>query len=578
MIIGSVYMNGTITLVIISCIILSIVGIILVFVLSNKKRHQKYDEELSTLEREKNLIISASILSELNKVESLINNDTLKMMWEDWKYRFKEIKDKEVPEISEEINDLEEYFITHNEKEIEKKIAEIELKIYYIKMRSQFLLREIREITLSEERNRETVTKLKTEYREIIQKYHNNPNDYKAISGPIELQFENIDKLFSAFELAMENNSYNEVGKIVKAMGDTIGNMRVIIEESPMILLLGTAIIPRKMSDLLKILSKMKKDGYVLDFLNLEYNVQESNKKIEDVLSRLNVLNVEDSILELKTISDYFDSIYNDFDKEKISKKLFEEYSRTLIVKISRLSKIAKNMYGKIEDIKYSYDLNENDVIIIDEINKELESILKDYDLIIESHRSKTFAYSKLTKEIEYINVRVSNVEQRLEIALRTLGSLKEDELRAHEQLDEIKEILKDSKNKMKAFKLPVVPKIYFVQLSEAYEAIKEIIKELDKKPISIKTLNIRVDTARDLVLKLYNTTNETIKTAKMAEVAIVYGNRYRPTNKDISLGLARAENAFLKGNFKSSLESAINAINIVEQGIYQKLLNTFQK
>lgn len=571
-------MNGTITLVIISCIILSIVGIILVFVLSNKKRHQKYDEELSTLEREKNLIISASILSELNKVESLINNDTLKMMWEDWKYRFKEIKDKEVPEISEEINDLEEYFITHNEKEIEKKIAEIELKIYYIKMRSQFLLREIREITLSEERNRETVTKLKTEYREIIQKYHNNPNDYKAISGPIELQFENIDKLFSAFELAMENNSYNEVGKIVKAMGDTIGNMRVIIEESPMILLLGTAIIPRKMSDLLKILSKMKKDGYVLDFLNLEYNVQESNKKIEDVLSRLNVLNVEDSILELKTISDYFDSIYNDFDKEKISKKLFEEYSRTLIVKISRLSKIAKNMYGKIEDIKYSYDLNENDVIIIDEINKELESILKDYDLIIESHRSKTFAYSKLTKEMEYINVRVSNVEQRLEIALRTLGSLKEDELRAHEQLDEIKEILKDSKNKMKAFKLPVVPKIYFVQLSEAYEAIKEIIKELDKKPISIKTLNIRVDTARDLVLKLYNTTNETIKTAKMAEVAIVYGNRYRPTNKDISLGLARAENAFLKGNFKSSLESAINAINIVEQGIYQKLLNTFQK
>ena len=32
----------------------------------------------------------------------------------------------------------------------------------------------------------------------------------------------------------------------------------------------------------------------------------------------------------------------------------------------------------------------------------------------------------------------------------------------------------------------------------------REIVKELDRVPITIKTLNIRVDTARDLTLKLY--------------------------------------------------------------------------
>ena len=32
--------------------------------------------------------------------------------------------------------------------------------------------------------------------------------------------------------------------------------------------------------------------------------------------------------------------------------------------------------------------------------------------------------------------------------------------------------------------------------------------------------------------------------------------------------GLTKAENMFMKGNFKNSLENAINAINIVEPGI----------
>ena len=87
----------------------------------------------------------------------------------------------------------------------------------------------------------------------------------------------------------------------------------------------------------------------------------------------------------------------------------------------------------------------------------------------------------------------------------------------------------------------------------------------------------MRVDTARDLVLKVYNTINETIKTAKMAETAIVYGNRYRVVNKEVDFGLSKAESAFYKGNFKNSLENAINAINVIEPGIHKRLLDEYK-
>ena len=191
--------------------------------------------------------------------------------------------------------------------------------------------------------------------------------------------------------------------------------------------------------------------------------------------------------------------------------------------------------------------------------------------------RKGSFAYSRLSKEMELLNAKLAKTEEKLDQTLRSFSSLKEDEKRAREQLDEIKKILNQAKNNLKSYKLPVTPKNFYVELSEAASAINDMIKELDKRPISIKTLNTRVDTARDLTFKVFNTTKEAIKTAKMAEMAIIYGNRYRAVYKDVEIGLIKAENAFYKGNFKTSLENAINAINIVEPGIHKRLIEEYK-
>ena len=130
----------------------------------------------------------------------------------------------------------------------------------------------------------------------------------------------------------------------------------------------------------------------------------------------------------------------------------------------------------------------------------------------------------------------------------------------------------------MKSYNLPIVPKNYYVELKEAEYAMKIIMEELNKKPINIKVLNTRVDTGRDLALKLYNTSNELIKTAQMAELAIVYGNRYRSIQKEVEIGLISSEKEFFKGNYRNSLEIVLNALNIVEPGIHKKLIEAYEK
>lgn len=557
--------------------VFALIIIIIVLNIINSKEAKKYQDKISLLERDKNLIISAGILTELNKVEGLVNNDSMRLMFDDWKSRFNKIKDEDIPKISDDLIIIEDLYSHKKYHELKELVAKTEYEIYFVKTKSNYLLNEIKEITLSEDKNRDSITKLKAKYRELITKYNNNKNDYMSIMAPIELQIENIDKLFSAFEVAMENNNYQEVGKIVKALDDMIGNLNLVIAESPAILLMGQKLIPAKMKDVLNQADKLQKEGYNLEYLNIEYNTTESMKKVSDVLERLNVLNIEDSTFLLKTILEYFENLYNEFDKERTSKKIFEEYIRTILVKANKYDHINNDLNKKIDEFKYSYDLTDEDVAVIPVIKSELKGIKEDYDRIVSAYRTKSFAYSRLSKEMDILNGRLIATAEKLENALKTIGSLKDDEIRAREQLLEIKEILRKAKNKINSYKLPVIPKDYYVEQAEATEAIKEMVKELNKQPISIKTLNVRVDTARDLVLKLYNTASVLVKTAYMAEMSVVYGNRFRATNNDIDLSLTKSENLFYKGNFKSSLECAINAINEIEPDFYSTLKSTME-
>ncbi len=566
------------TLLAITYVIVGIGAIVLALYLINRHQKKKYHEILTNLERDKNLIVSAAILTELNKVENLINSEELREIHNDFQKRFLEIKDVDIPKITDELIELDDLYEEKKYKDLERKLAKIELEIVYIKKRSNFLLREIKEISLSEEKNRETVTKLKAIYREVFSNFNKNKDLYELVAKPIELQFETIDKLFSAFEIAMENNSINELGKIVKALDDTIGNLKLVVEEAPSIIVMGKNLIPKKIEEIKSIYNRLSKTSFNLDYLNFEHNVKEAEKKIADIFDRLKVLNLEDSTFDLKTMIEYFDSLYNDFENEKLAKKNYDDLARTIGVRTSKTDKVLNNLNKSINDLQYSYDLTDEEVNVVNVLIDDLNGIIKDYDLIIESGRSKAFPYSRLAKELELVNVRLVKIEDNLDYLLRTIGSLKDDEVRAREQLEEIKGIYKQAKRKINSYKLPLIPKNYYIELIETEEAIAEVVKELELKPISMKTLNTRVDTARDLVLKLYITTKETTRTAYMAEAAIVYGNRYRVTNKEVESGLEKSENFFFRGNYRAALEHAISAINIIEPGIHRKLLERYEK
>lgn len=566
--------------IILGAIILYIIGVVLICVTLftiQKKNRNKLEKELTKLETLKNLIISSGILTEMEKVKALINNDKLMETYKKWEKRYHKIEKEDIPRLTDKLLVCSELIENNKFKEASYELAKTEIDIYYVKTDMELLLEDVKEITNSEERNRSAVTKLKSTFRNVVNKYTSNMNDYKGMEERVNLQFENINKLLSAFEISMEQNDYDEVGKIVKALDDLINNIKIVIDETPTVILMGKMIIPKKINELEMVASKMKKDGYNIEYMNLDYNIEETKKKLNDIFDRLKMLNLEDSIFELKTILDYFESLYYDFDKERTAKKEYEMLIDSIGKKLSRLTSVLRSIYEEVDMLKETYALTKEELSTLDSIGKELTGEKDSFKLVNDRTLTRSTPYSRLSKDCELISVRISKTEDKLESAIKSLGSLKEDEVRAREQLTEIRGILKDAKDKIKSYKLPVIPKTYFIELNEAKDSISNIVSELEKKPIVISDLNTRVDTGRDLVLKLYTLSNELTKSASMAEMAIVYGNRYRSSNKEIEVGLVKAESLFRNGQYKKSLETTLDVLNIVEPNIHKKLMNAYE-
>ena len=571
-------MDNEIILTVITYYIIAVISIIAVLNMIEYFSKKKYKSEIQNLDVEKNQIIDAPIMTELSKVESLTKTKSIKDKYSLWKKEIDDLKEELENSVNDMILDADFLLEQKDFRDYIKKKINIEIKLYEAKEQKERVLGEIKEITLSEERNRVIVTELKTEFRDIIHTFETTKNSFVPIDKVIELQIETIEKRFQDFEIDMEKQDYVSANKLVKVLDTLIKHLRTIVDEIPPALAMAENIIPKRLDDMKTTYDNMVKKGYQLDYLNVEYNIDEINKKISDIMSRIRVLNLEDVLFELRTILEYTDSVYTDFEREKIARKEYEESITIFKSKVKKINEIMNKLYGKVVDAKYNYKLSEEQLSSLDELSNELIILDEDFNKLYDATKTTSFPYSRLNKELELLSLKLSKVEEKLQSYIESIGNMQEDEKRAREQLVDMKELLEQSKAKIREYKLPLIPDSYFTELKEAIEAIREVNKELDRKPINIEVLNTRVDTARDLIFKLYNTSNELIKSAQLAENAIIYGNRYRTKKQYIEDGLNKAEILFNKGEYKKSLEITLNTIDIIEPGIHKKLLNLYEK
>ena len=563
-------MNNKLILPVIIFLAMFIFAIIILILLKNKRK-SNYKKTIEELDYEKNKLIGVPILSELSKVRELVKTEDLKLKLAEWDEAFQDLKENKIDMLTDLITEAD-FLIDRNDYKIAiRKIAFIEISLESLKKKTDNLLEQVKVITNSEERNRTIVTKLKVIYRELESKFERTEKDYGPLCDNIKEEFDKIDQKFKVFESYMDKNDYVSVEQVVIDLEELINRFKAYLEITPSLILIATIMIPNKVEETKTQYFRMQRDGYPLDYLNIEYNIKEIEKKVSNIIEKLKIFEIENSEIELKTMLEYFNTIFSNFDKERESKDIFRENIKKLKQKLESVNKVVYDIYIQMDDIKSTYDLSDVEISKFNVIHKTLEKINEDYKTLFEHGKGRTFAYSKLVEELDGLSNRLTRLQDDLDYRLKSITSMKDDETRAKEQLNMIEQLLLQAKAKLKDYKIPVIPNGYFIELKEAGEAIREIIKELDKKPIVIKILNIRVDTARDLVFKIYNKTNDIVKSVVLCEKLIVYGNRYRTTYQEIDEALIESTELFKKGKSTQSMDLSLKAISQVDNTVYSR-------
>ena len=564
--------------VIIICLIATLIYIIIMILIIRTRKKKKKKKAISALEIEKNKLASSPIVPELAKVESFLNNEKLEVMYNEWRDRLNDIKEVQVPNLSNMLLEAEYSLKQKDYKSTIYKIAKLEMELYKVKTNSEFLLGEIKEITNSEAKGRSIITKYRSKYRELFEKFNSTKGEYGKFASVIQTQFELIAKRFEDFESIMDNNEFNEVSTIVNIIDELLKHMEIVIEEVPSIVLLVYNVLPKRIEEVAAIYDKMMKQGYPLDYLNVEYNISEATTKIKNIIVRTKSLNLQDSLFELKVLLDYFDSLFVDFENEKRSKKAFVDKVENLYSRLEKINSVINELFSSMDNLQNIYNLSDDNIKVIKDVKVRLDRINDNYKVLNDHTGNHTFAYSKLLEEVEGLSSELLSCEENLDNSLNEIGNMRDDEVRARHQLEEIKMVLKESKNKMREYNLPEIPNNYYVELKEASLAMNEISKELSRKPIVIDILNTRVDTARDLVLKLYTKTTDIVKFARLSEALIVYSNRYRSTYNDLNKILNISEQLFYKGDYQRSLSNTLNAIRAIDTDVYNKINDLINK
>ena len=560
-------------LIIITVIIVLIIITILSLYIYNRYMKKRMLKKINNLDIVKNEILSLPFQSEIDKASNLTKGEQLEEKVNNYKEMYNSLKENSFKKIEDMIIELDLIVNSRRKKEFNQRYSEVELELYKNRYLINHLIDEIKELTSYEDKYRGIVIKLKNKYRIITREYEANKDLYGIFVDTIKMQLENIEKRFQDFEVVINENLYNEVVLVVKSLDLMIDHIGAVILEFPDILVLLNDLIPSRLKELEVLRTSMLEKGFTLNFMNLDYNFHEIERIENDIVDRSKVLNIDNSLLELKTILEFLDSLFKDIEKEKVYKKDFDNSSNTFNERLKTVKSTLHDINMQLDDIKVMYGLKDNDLKDLESISMSYDELVKKYKSLLRKIKKQDNSYGKINIYLSELSINLKQIEDNLDLTIKSLGSMQDDEERARDQLEEVQELLKTCKREIQSVKIPVVANNYFVELSEANEAILEIIKELGKKPIIIKTLNTRVDTARDLVFKLYNTTRNIINNAYFAENLIVYANRYRRVSAEINKNLNRAEILFYKGNYDGSLNLVLDILEKMEPGIKNKFI-----
>jgi septation ring formation regulator len=552
-------------------VIIGIFVVIFIF-LAGFFMKKKYFKEVDRLEAWKIDITSRPVLEELSKVKQLNMSGQTEESFERWRNEWDDIVTGSLPDLEDYLFDAEEYIDKYRFKKAKIVQQEITDKLTETEEKIKKLLAELNELVGSEEKNRIEIEELKEIYRQCKKTLLAHRYSYGRAEQQLEKRLEEVAEKFELFESHTENGNYLEAREVVLNLNGLLNLIKNHLEVIPDLLIECHSTIPSQLDELKDGYREMLEQGYILDHIQLELELDKLTEKVESCLVRVEQSELDNVELELEEVKGQIDVLYDLLEKEVIAKHVLEQSDGTLREMIQTIHEKNHDLINEVAQIKNSYHLQDKELEQTDKFEKRLAQLYKRYELLEHKVIGHSSAYTHLNDELQIVKQTLDEIMEEQSAFAEKLQALRKDELAAREQIADLRKKIADTIRTVSNSNVPGIPQDYKYLLEDAQESIKEVIQKLNEKPLDIPVVQQYLELAVLTVNKVTDITDELFDTVLLAEKVIQYGNRYRSRYPSVDKALSEAEQSFRSYEYKTALEQAASSIEEVEPGALKKI------
>ena len=553
-------------------ICIAILILVLLTMISNSMRRRKAASRFEELEKEVNEVRNNSLDYKFNKAKafSKANADIMERVNElspKYKICIKGMDDCDT--LCERAND---YLDGHRTKKAMRTMDELETCLDDARERIRIVTKALDNILEKETEVRDFANALKERFASVKTVYQNNRLAYFKATTYFDSRIQEIENEFTSFEEWMYASEFNKA----KDEGDKIAKEIDVVSSEvascPDLYERAMAIIPAAVNEIRENEAELTKANVDLAYLETDKKLNTVSENLQASIHLIDIGNLADAQMVL---SDITDTILNLQDQMNAEKDAYNEIHDGLAQNVISVDEIdvqlneIKTLYGNIRDRFGLEDWTHRFALADEQMNNLKEAcalIQKELDEDKMPRVDVIHYYREFANDIEEFKGQVNDMKTKLLNA-------SSDESRAKKQLVKLQLILNEVRLNAATRNLPSVSSQFDEDIKQAEDMISRVQVVLSHSPLDVPTLNSDLQDAIDFVYKLYNNANNLIGVAVMVENAIVFGNRFRSTYPSMNTDLTRAELCFQNGEYTRALKIAIQAIENLHPGTYEKLI-----
>lgn len=540
---------GIRNLIIIGVILLLLIIALLIY---RSLKLKVYRQEIVEIENQMNGIKTLPIQYRLGRVQSIAKNM------------------KEVAEQYEEFAKEHNRIVDFQQNELGVLVNEVDEQLFYGKLRgAKKKLAKLRQMNATYEKDSKELLK---KIEKVTNQYDESRSKIESFVPKVNVIFNSIDEDFVKLEGMMNNQLFEDAKAFTKQIEGRIEALSADLKDLPSYVSVVSKLLPGKVEKVAHLIEDLQEDVFALEQLNAEDRYDEIEEELEESVDLVKAVEIKEAGEKLEVLTDHIESLVIDLSKEKTSYKTFKERWSILSKEIERIDQdyeTSMRDYHEMEK-KYVIDL---EAMPIASTYEEFTGMLKEYKQLNDKLGSGDFAYSDTLETVENMIASMAVHDAQIKSFNSQKEKLEIVEKKAEDELENINIVLLEIKSEIKNNHLPMINDSYKDYIQDSYRKAEEIKEFKENKPVKLEELSKKVDGARDVIYKLYDNVHNLIITAEMVEEAIVFGNRFRSTYMEVNTELTKAEVLFRNGEYTKALATAVDIIEKIEPGSYEKMI-----